>query len=119
VDEGFQGFWEPLVFPAEASTFHQPREVSLDDPSAGKHYEQLQLVALDDLDDDVTSGSCPRYQLPEFARPAEYFSSGLFLARSIQRHRFTNEVLQRTFVNRVIFFDVDGMPDLPVKAGVE
>jgi hypothetical protein len=30
-----------------------------------------------------------------------------------------NEVIQGTFVNLVMFFDVDGMPDLPVKAGVE
>lgn len=51
--------------------------------------------------------------------PCRAFSSGLLLALSIQRHSFTNEVLQRIFVDLVFFLDVDGPPDLPVEAGVE
>src|SRR5947209_3980315 len=47
--------WGALIVPAGASTFHQPRKGSLDDPLAGKHYEPVQLVALDDLDDDDAS----------------------------------------------------------------
>ena len=46
-------------------------------------------------------------------------SSGMFLALEIQRHSFTNEVLQRISVNLVRFLDVNDTPDLPVKAGVE
>jgi hypothetical protein len=45
--------------------------------------------------------------------------SGMWLALEIQRHSFTNEVLQCIFVDFVILFDVDGTPNLPAKAGVE
>ena len=51
--------------------------------------------------------------------PCRASSGGMFLASEIQRHSFPNEVLQCIFVDLVIFFDVDGTPDLPVKAGVE
>jgi hypothetical protein len=51
--------------------------------------------------------------------PVAWDALGQELALEIQRHSFTNEVLQCIFVDPVIFFDVDGTPDLPVKAGVE
>ena len=47
------------------------------------------------------------------------FSSEQLLALEIQRHGFANEVLQCTFVDLVIFFDVNRTPDLPLEAGVE
>jgi hypothetical protein len=61
---------EPLIVPAEASTFHQPRKGSLDDPPAGKHYEPVQLVALDDLDDDASriTDTCKTFSSPILAR---------------------------------------------------
>ena len=52
-----------------------------------------------------------------YPRPCS--SSRMLLALQIQRRSLTNEVLQCIFVNLVIFLDVDGTPDLPVKAGVE
>src|SRR3954466_7307200 len=46
-------------------------------------------------------------------------SGGGLLARQVQRHGFTNEVLQCVVVDRVVLLDVDGTPDLPLEAGVE
>ena len=48
-----------------------------------------------------------------------HMSDGVSLLLEIQLHSFTNEVLQCTLLDLVIFFDVDGTPDLPFKAGVE
>jgi hypothetical protein len=43
----------------------------------------------------------------------------LALALEIERHCSADEILQGRLIDFVAFVDVDGSPDIPVKAGVE
>jgi hypothetical protein len=44
---------------------------------------------------------------------------GLALALEIERHGSADEILQGHLIDLVAFVDVDGAPDIPLKAGVE
>ena len=55
----------------------------------------------------------------KLAGPLVARSPGLRLGLKIQRHCSADEILQGRLIDFVAFAEIDGAPDIPVKAGVE
>ena len=71
----------------------------------------------------VDTGCCWEQTWPELAMkpvgPLAARSPGFRLALEIERHRSANECLQGLLIDLLAFVNVDGPPDIPVKARIE